>query len=136
MFLLSRVLDYDLEKQLLRAEYDVSNDCIFFDDAFGGVPAWVSFEFMAQSISALSGLTRKAAGNDPGLGVILKVSNMEILQPAIKIKALIEVECISQFDSIFMFACSTYSNDSLCATADLMVMSIDDVKILDRKSEV
>jgi predicted hotdog family 3-hydroxylacyl-ACP dehydratase len=81
MFLISRILEYDVEGRSLVSEYDVSGDCIFYDPALQGVPSWAAFEFMAQAVSALSGLTGKFYGRPPLLGFILSVSSLELGAP-------------------------------------------------------
>jgi len=78
MLLLSRIIDYDLEEQTLSAEYDITEDCIFYNPAIKGVPAWVGIEFIAQAISALSGIRGHMSGEDPKVGYILSVSSMQI----------------------------------------------------------
>jgi predicted hotdog family 3-hydroxylacyl-ACP dehydratase len=78
MLLLSRIISYDLEEQTLCAEYDITENCIFYNPAIEGVPAWVGFEFLAQAISALSGLRGHISGEEPKVGYILSVSSMQI----------------------------------------------------------
>ena len=55
MSLLTRVVQYDLSSASLAAEVDIRESDLFFDGERGGVPAWVGFEYMAQSIAALAG---------------------------------------------------------------------------------
>jgi predicted hotdog family 3-hydroxylacyl-ACP dehydratase len=78
MLLLSRIIDYDLEEKTLCAEYDITENCIFYNPAVEGVPAWAGFEFLAQAISALSGLRGRISGEEPKIGYILSVSSMQI----------------------------------------------------------
>jgi len=78
MLLLSRIISYDLEEQTLCAEYDITENCIFYDPVIEGVPAWVGFEFIAQAIAALSGLRGHESGEEPKIGYILSVSSMQI----------------------------------------------------------
>jgi predicted hotdog family 3-hydroxylacyl-ACP dehydratase len=78
MLLLSRIIGYNLEEQTLCAEYDITENCIFYNPAIGGVPAWVGFEFLGQAISALSGLRGHMSGDEPKIGYILSVSSMQI----------------------------------------------------------
>jgi predicted hotdog family 3-hydroxylacyl-ACP dehydratase len=130
MLLLSRIIDYDLEKRTLKSEYDIEPSCIFYDSDLGGVPSWVGFEFMAQSISALSGFTSKMKGEPPKVGVIMSVSNIDIFYPVIVSKAVIEIAEEVQLDKIFTFNCSVYSGDTLSAKGQLTVMDIDNVETL------
>ena len=52
MFLLDRVRDYDLKENSITTEIDISRDNLFYEEELGGVPVWVAFEYMAQSVSA------------------------------------------------------------------------------------
>ena len=63
MFLLTRVTQHDVEKHTITSEYDITENCIFYEEEFGGVPTWAGFELMAQGVSALTGITNKIKGN-------------------------------------------------------------------------
>jgi len=78
MLLLSRIIGYDLEEQTLCAEYDITEDCIFYNHDIKGVPAYVGFEFIAQAIAAFSGIKGHISGEEPKIGYILSVSSMQI----------------------------------------------------------
>ena len=81
MLLLSRIISYDLKEQTLCAEYDITENCIFYNPVIKVVPAWVGFEFIAQAISALSGLRGLMSEEEPKIGYILSVSSMQIISP-------------------------------------------------------
>ncbi|MFP3043199.1 3-hydroxylacyl-ACP dehydratase [Treponema primitia] len=131
MFLLSRILAYDTSKRTLRAEYDITRDCLFYDPELGGVPAWVSFEFMAQSISSLSGLVSRERGEPPKLGCILSVSNMEIKRPLLKAgtTVCIDVNKDCMVEGVFSFDCTVSLDGTEAVAAKLMVMDVDDLSI-------
>jgi predicted hotdog family 3-hydroxylacyl-ACP dehydratase len=128
MLLLSRIIEYDLEKRTLKSEYDIEPSCIFYDADLGGVPSWVGFEFMAQSISALSGFAARTKGEPPKVGVIMSVTNIEFFCPVIVSKAVIDISEEIQLDKIFTFNCSVYSGNTLSSKGQLTVMDIDNVK--------
>jgi predicted hotdog family 3-hydroxylacyl-ACP dehydratase len=138
MFLLSRVTAYDTIKRSLSAEYAVTPECLFYDPALGGVPSWVSFEFMAQGISGLSGLTSREKGEPPKMGCILSVSNMEILRPLLKAgtTACIHIEEDYAADEVFIFNCTVSLEgtgaDRAVASAKVTVMDVDDPSIFER----
>ena len=73
MFLLSRVTQHDVNNHTITSEYDITENCIFYEPEFDGVPSWVGFEFMAQCISALTGITNTIKGRKPLPGFILSV---------------------------------------------------------------
>ncbi len=135
MFLLSRITDYDLEKRFLSAEADITRDCIFYDDTAEGVPSWAGFEFMAQSISALSGLRGRAASRPPRMGVILSISNMEIFHPFIRSKALIHVAETAQLGDVHTFHGELSAADGKAVSASLTVMDVDVLEPLIVQSE-
>ena len=84
MFLLSRVTQYDTESHTITSEYDITPGCIFYEDEADGVPTWAGFEFMAQGISALTGITNKALARRPRPGFILSVSKFKAVVPYLK----------------------------------------------------
>ena len=50
MFLLTRVTQHDVNNHTITTEYDITKDCIFYEEEFDGVPTWAGFELMAQGI--------------------------------------------------------------------------------------
>ena len=76
MSFLSGIVDWgeNLDWLVCRARF--GEDFLFFDEEFGGVPSYVGFEFMAQSIAALSGLERYLGGIvEKRIGYIMGVRN-------------------------------------------------------------
>ena len=73
MFLLSRTTAHDVENHTITNEYDITENCIFYEPEYDGVPTWAGFELMAQGISALTGITNKIKGREPLPGMILSV---------------------------------------------------------------
>jgi predicted hotdog family 3-hydroxylacyl-ACP dehydratase len=129
MLLLSRLREYDTRSRSLTAEYDISGDCIFYDPELGGIPSWVCFEFMAQSISVLSGIAGREAGQPPRPGFVLSVSNMELKLPVLKAgaAAVIRIQEDCRIDLVYTFDCEVMLGDKIAATAKLTVMDVDDI---------
>jgi predicted hotdog family 3-hydroxylacyl-ACP dehydratase len=127
MFLISRVLEYDINVRSLRSEHDISNTCLFYDPGLDGVPAYMCFEFMAQAVSALSGLTGKILGKPPMMGFILSVSSLEIKIPLFRPGEIIQVEINGQqaVDTVSTFHCVAKIGENEAAKAKLMVMDIE-----------
>jgi predicted hotdog family 3-hydroxylacyl-ACP dehydratase len=128
MFLLSRIRSYSMEKRSLASEYDITGACIFYNKELGGVPSWVGFEFMAQSISALSGLEGKDLGKAPRFGFILSVSGLEIKAPVFKAGStvLIEVEEETVVENVYSFRCRIWYEEKIAVEAKLTVMEAED----------
>ena len=74
MLLLSRIINYDMDKRIITGEYDITKECIFYEKEAGGIPSWVSFELMAQTICALTGIAHKLFGRKILPGMILSVT--------------------------------------------------------------
>ena len=127
MYLISRVVEYDINVRSLRSEYDVSENCLFYDPALGGVPAYACFEFMAQAVSALSGLTGKIFNKPPMMGFILSVSALEIKLPVFKPGDIIQIEVNGQqaVDKVSTFQCVAKVENDEVVKAKLMVMDIE-----------
>jgi predicted hotdog family 3-hydroxylacyl-ACP dehydratase len=135
MVLLSRLLAWDFETWTLRSEFDITDRCLFYDPALGGIPGWVSFECMAQSISALTGLLDRRQGKGPRIGFILSISNMEIAVPVLPagttIQAEVRLDC--RMDEVYVFDCRVSLEDRTAVTAKMTVMEMmemADVSIL------
>ena len=77
MLLLDRVRDYDLKENSITTEIDIARDNMFYEDELGGVPVWVAFEYMAQSVSVMTGLVGLATHTPPKMGFILSVTNFK-----------------------------------------------------------
>jgi len=92
MVLLSRVVAYDLEEQSIETEYDITEDCIFYDSSAKGVPAWVGFEFIAQSICAYCGIRDKKNGVPPKKGFIMAVSQLQMGLPFFRTGSIITIK--------------------------------------------
>ena len=128
MLLISRVTEYDTHARILCSEYDVGEDCIFYDPVLRGVPGWLSFEFMAQAVSTLSGITGKILGKPPMIGFILSVSSMEIkiplLRPGDVVKVRVTEELRLGMNSTFR--CTAFAGEAEAAQARLMLMDVED----------
>lgn len=55
MVLVSRVVAFDADRHSLVAETDISPESLFYDGELGGVPAYLSIEYMAQTIGCFAG---------------------------------------------------------------------------------
>ncbi|MCL2066632.1 MAG: hypothetical protein FWG99_04120 [Treponema sp.] len=127
MLLLSRVVDYDIEGRTLLSEFDIGESSIFFDPGLNGVPGYVCFEFMAQAISALSGLTGLILNKPVIMGFILSVSSLEINIPVYKSGETVSVDVKEEqrVDTVSTFRCRAMVGEREAAAARLMVMDVD-----------
>jgi predicted hotdog family 3-hydroxylacyl-ACP dehydratase len=127
MFLINRIVEYDINARSLRSEHDITHACLFYDPGLNGVPAYMCFEFMAQAVSALSGLTGKILGKPPMMGFILSVSSLEIKIPLFRPGEIIQIEINGQqaVDTVSTFHCVAKIGENEAAKAKLMVMDIE-----------
>jgi predicted hotdog family 3-hydroxylacyl-ACP dehydratase len=129
MMLLDRIIEYDIEHSI-RAEYNVTRDCIFYDPVLDGVPAWVGFEFMAQAISALTGIRKRAKGEKPNIGFILSIPSIRMEIPLFKNGSSVEVhvEEIDCTDMISTYVGWAFLENKKVMEGKLMVMEVSDDK--------
>ena len=138
MFLLSRVNSYDLEEYSLEAEYDITENCIFYDPEFGGVPAWAGFEFIAQAISALVGLWRRERGEEAKLGFIMSVSSVKISLPCFKAgdTAELKVKRINRMDMVYTFEGFIFLAGRKVFEGKMTILDVDDEKMQAYQKEI
>jgi len=127
MLLLDRVIEYDIEHSI-RAEYDITKDCIFYDPVLEGVPSWAGFEFMAQAISALTGIRKRERGEKPNIGFILSIPTMRMEIPLFKNGSSAEVRVKENdcTDLIYTFEGAVFLESKKVIEGKLMVMEISD----------
>ncbi len=73
MLLIDRLLDYSLDDVYCKSAVDVSEQSTFFEAESGVIPCWVAFEYMAQNIALLSGISSVAKGEKPKIGFIMAI---------------------------------------------------------------
>ena len=130
MFLLNRICDYDLEINLITTEIDITRDNLFYEDELGGVPAWVAFEYMAQSVSALSGLQGRTKSEKPKVGFIMSVSGFNADVPVFKLGETVVVNVLEKTrnDNAVTFEGSATVNGTLAVTAKLNTVEVENSK--------
>jgi predicted hotdog family 3-hydroxylacyl-ACP dehydratase len=134
MFLLSRITAYDYQERTLTGEYDITRDCLFYDPQLKGVPSWVSFEFIAQCISAISGLDCRMQGKPPNPGFILSVSNMELTKPLLPEGATVTIgvseDC--KLDKVSTFNGTVSLDGEYIGTAKLTIIDVEDLSVYEK----
>ena len=130
MFLLDRVIDYDFEKLEIHTEVDIVPGSMFFDKDLGGIPVWIGFEYMAQSISALSGLYGKTKGQEPKIGFIMSVNNFTANKPLFPENSIakIFVKQTMRMDNVVTFDGNISLDGNIVATAVINTIEMDDPK--------
>jgi len=131
MLLLSKITNYNPEERIIEAEYRIPKDCIFYNSALDGVPSWVGFEFIAQAISALSGIKNRENGGTPKIGFILGISQMQIDIPFFKTESTIAIKAkeIDHVDSLYIFWGEIFIEGRSALKGKLTVYDADDEQI-------
>ena len=128
MLLLSRVNEYNLKEGTLCAEYHINEDCLFYDPHSGGVPSWAGFEFIAQAISAYSGIRNREMGIKPKMGFILSIPLMRIEIPLYSLGSRVVLKVVEKDRTglIYTFEGKAFLEEKLAVEGKLMVMELND----------
>ena len=137
MVLINRVNNYNLEERTIEAEYDVTDDCIFYDEQADGIPSWTGFECIAQAISAFSVIRNKTSGIASKFGFILSVSQLCIEIPYLKAGSsiLIKTKEIEDLSPVFVFHGEIFSDNKKVLSGRLTVMDVDEEQAKTVKKE-
>lgn len=134
MFLLSRVTQHDVNLHTITTEYDITENCIFYEEEFDGVPTWAGFELMAQGISALTGITNKIKGREPLPGMILSVVDFKASCGFLKNGTTCQMKIAEDYRDeethTYRYICSLFANvgeAEPAATAKITVMETEDM---------
>ncbi|MBI9109495.1 MAG: hypothetical protein JEZ04_22315 [Spirochaetales bacterium] len=130
MLLLDRIMDYDTENNFLVSEVDTGDDDLFFNAELNGIPAWTGFEYMAQSIAALSGVNaRTLLGIEPKIGFIMSIRAFNTEIPAFPCGKTLQVRVSQIFNenSVVSFDCSIMLDSRIVTTAIVNAIEIDSV---------
>jgi predicted hotdog family 3-hydroxylacyl-ACP dehydratase len=138
MMLLSRVVDFNAENKSIEAEYEIKEDCLFYDSALSGVPAWTGFEFIAQSVSAFIGI-RDLGKKTHKMGYILSVSQMRIGLPFFKTGSIITIKSreAGGMDPVYVFEGEIYLYGEKVVEGKITVLDVYDeqTQLIKKESE-
>jgi predicted hotdog family 3-hydroxylacyl-ACP dehydratase len=138
MLLLDRIVEYDLEKPRLVSEVDVGERDLFYRKELGGVPAYVGFEYMAQSIAALSGVnTREHGGGEPKIGFIMSIRAFATDIPSYPAGKTVRVSVSEVFreSSVVSFDCVVSLDGAVVTKAVVNAIEVDSVSEFLSKGE-
>ncbi len=134
MFLLSRTTAHDVNNHTITNEYDITEDCIFYEPEYDGVPTWAGFELMAQGISALTGITNKIKGREPLPGMILSVVDFKSSVGFLKNNTTCQMKIAEDYRDeethTYRYVCELYAHvgdETPVTTAKITVMETEDM---------
>ena len=141
MQLITAIESIDLEKQTLLARVDVTTDDLMYDAALGGVPSWVTLEYMAQAIGCFIGANDLATAPDtkPVVGFVLGSRKLSVDIPVYLAGQSYYIDIVSSFcdKNIANFECQIYNSDKqLVASGAVNVFRPDDIqKFMDERND-
>lgn len=131
MVLLDRILHYD--ETSLSAEIDISAASMFYESDVNGVPAWIGIEYMAQAISALSGLRSRERNVPVKLGLLLGSRKVllheKVLRSGERFTVMVR-QLIWDPSGLANFEGRIFHGERLCAEARINVFESDDIKAM------
>jgi predicted hotdog family 3-hydroxylacyl-ACP dehydratase len=133
MLLLDRIVGYDLSTYRLLSEVDIWEDNLFFNPDLGGVGAWTGFEYMAQSIAALSGVHAKTVLDiEPKIGFIMSIRAFETKVAAFPPGKTLQigVEQLFREGSVVAFNCNILLDGQEITTAVVNAIEIESMEKL------
>lgn len=133
MVLLSRIISHDISKREVVAQFDVEESCIFYDDELGGIPNWVTFEIMAQTLSSLTGITNRVKGLKPLAGCILSINNFKAEKEVFEKGSVLTINIREDFrdeeSHVFKYYCSVSQNGKAdLVTTDITVLETENIE--------
>jgi len=122
MLLLTDIVEWSASFDSLISRAIIYPDNIFYVDELGGVPVWVSFEYMAQTIAALSGLERYLRGSmETRIGFIMSVRNFVAETEVLPTNSFFEilVKELLQHKPVVSFKCHISFKNQIIAEATI-----------------
>jgi len=128
MLLLDSIQGYSFEDSTITAEVSINKASMFYDENLGGVPAWIAFEYMAQSIAALSGIYGRAKGEKPRVGFVMSITNFETEVPVFKMgeTVVVRVRQKSRMDMAVTFEGTASVGGREVVTATLNTVEVQE----------
>ncbi len=128
MFIVGRVSDAQPSEWKIESETKITEDFMFFDKSAGGVPNYVCFEIIAQTVAALSGLYARENNLPPSIGFVLSVSNLKFDFDIIKAGETVKIKAYreSAVDNVSSMAAEIFINDKACGSGKLTAMEASD----------
>ena len=126
--MLDRIIKYNLAERSIEAEYDITEDCLFYDDNEKGVPSWVGFELIAQAISAFIGIRDRENGIPPKEGYILGISQMNIGLTFLKNNSIITINSreLDSMHPVYIFEGGLFLNGQEVLSGKITVMEVSE----------
>jgi predicted hotdog family 3-hydroxylacyl-ACP dehydratase len=139
-FAMTEVLPHEGRMLLLDELLDAAEDRVvcgvtirpdsMFCDGDRGVPAWVGLEYMAQTLSAYSGIDEARRGQRPSIGLLLGSRSYKSEVTHFPIGAQLRIEAQLLFldeNDLAAFECKIFEGDRVLARGDVKAYRPKDV---------
>lgn len=127
MSFLDELLEYDHEQVV--AQVTIREQSEFFVPG-RGVPAWVGLEYMAQAVSAFSGIEDEQRGRRPRIGLLLGTRRYRCFTPWFALGARLRVTAHLQLrgeHDLVAFHCVISCGDRTLTSADVKGICPEDL---------
>ncbi|MDE5613160.1 MAG: hypothetical protein K2I74_00700 [Treponemataceae bacterium] len=126
MFLIDRITDYDSAAWNIASETVVRESCLFYDKAASGIPNYALFEFIAQTISALTGIVVREHNLPVRMGFILSVSSLTFSVPIIRAGQVVSIraERTGEAGNVYTFAADVSVDGAAIGSGKLTVLEV------------
>ena len=123
MALIDRIISADSAAKSVISETEITAENLFFDEEMSGVPSWVSFEMIAQSVAAFAAIF----SNGSKAGMVLSVNDFEASVPCFFAGDILRIEVSEDFASasIFRYAGKVIRGGCVVASAKITVAQAD-----------
>lgn len=123
LLLLDRIVA--AEGDMVRSETTIRADNVFFQPG-RGVPSYVGFELMAQTISAADGIERRARGEGPVIGFLLGCRKYNVERPFFTDGETVQTE-VKSLIGLSSYDCKIFdATGGVLASASINVYRPDD----------
>lgn len=126
MVFVDRILEFNSSS--IRTEFTIKPDNLFYVQC-QGLPAYTTFEMMAQSIAAHDGMLLKMQNKPPEIGLLLGSRKFQVSRDWLQTGEKIEITATSQLSEGNMrsFLCTAKSDDETqIASGSISVFKPDD----------
>ena len=133
MQFITAVESVDFDKQTLVARVDITKEDLMYDANIGGIPSWISLEYMAQAVGCFIGATdhRQNPNAKPVVGFVLGSRKLAVNIPTYLVNQSYFVHVAAVFfdKNIANFDCQIYNQDNdIVATGAINVFRPDDIQ--------
>jgi len=130
MHLLDRVVSYNFDTVEVETEVDITDQSMFYEESYGGVPVWIGFEYMAQSVSVMTGLVGLETHTPPQMGFILSVTNFKAEKNVFPVGSTVHiwVRQTVRMDMAVTFEGKIFVGDEQVVSATMNTIEVDDPK--------